>query len=156
MKTHNQIQKEWYQRQKQRQYIYVLMNKLTGDLYIGKTTNSLNKRFQQHVATAFNERRESPLYRAMRQYGKDNFTITKWITDKTEQELIQELKPQYNKQLKPLPKKVSGKDIRRERNKRIWTLRQEGMAIEALSKRFNLTIRMIYKILDTMSGTSSW
>jgi erythromycin esterase-like protein len=125
-------------------------------MYIGKTTNSLKKRFQQHIAAAVNEHKTTRLYEDIRKYGRDNFTITKWITDKTEQELIQELKPYYNKQLQAPKPRIHGKDVRQGRNKRIWELRQEGLGVDVLSKRFNLSTRMIYKILDTINETNSY
>lgn len=49
--------------------IYKIENKLNGMLYIGQTKQGIKKRFNQHCLA------DSYLGRAIRKYGKDNFTI---------------------------------------------------------------------------------
>ena len=58
-------------------YIYKIENTINGKVYIGKTEDSYQKRFQQHcndATKACNKNR--PLYSAIRKYGKENFTIS--------------------------------------------------------------------------------
>lgn len=57
-------------------FIYKITNKVNNKIYIGKTMTSIEKRFQEHIRESRKERTENrPLYRAIRKYGKENFTI---------------------------------------------------------------------------------
>lgn len=57
-------------------YIYEITNILNQKKYIGKTEQSIEKRFKEHCSDAFKERNEKrPLYAAMRKYGIENFQI---------------------------------------------------------------------------------
>lgn len=57
-------------------YIYKITNKINGKLYIGQTTKTIEKRWQTHKTDALrNNKRDYPLYRAMRKYGIENFEI---------------------------------------------------------------------------------
>ena len=54
-------------------FIYKITNKITGKFYIGKTTKSIQKRFQQHCSKADAGCKELKV--DIDKYGKDNFTI---------------------------------------------------------------------------------
>lgn len=57
-------------------YIYQITNDINGKIYIGKTENNIQKRFNEHCKDAFRERCEKrPLYAAMRKYGIEHFHI---------------------------------------------------------------------------------
>lgn len=57
-------------------YIYKITNNINNKIYIGKTENSIEKRFKEHCMGAFRDRNEKrPLYAAMRKYGIENFHI---------------------------------------------------------------------------------
>ena len=57
-------------------YIYKITNDVNGKIYIGKTENSIEKRFNKHCQDAFRPRCEKrPLYAAMRKYGVEHFHI---------------------------------------------------------------------------------
>jgi hypothetical protein len=57
-------------------YIYKITNTINGKMYIGKTEQTIEKRFQQHCQDSqrdgFSNR---PLYRAMQKYGVEFFSI---------------------------------------------------------------------------------
>lgn len=53
--------------------IYKATNKLTNEAYIGKTIKSLAKRKSDHKYEAFHRRRQSKFYRALREFGWENF-----------------------------------------------------------------------------------
>ena len=53
-------------------HVYKIINKANGKIYIGGTSQSANDRLREHWYKAQNGL-ESPLYRAMREYGKDCF-----------------------------------------------------------------------------------
>lgn len=57
-------------------YIYCITNLINGKQYIGKTTYSVTKRFQEHCRDSKRERCEKrPLYNAMNKYGIENFIV---------------------------------------------------------------------------------
>lgn len=57
-------------------YIYCITNLMNGKKYVGKTTYSITKRFQEHCKDCEKERCEKrPLYDAMNKYGISNFIV---------------------------------------------------------------------------------
>ena len=57
-------------------YIYKIVNKLNGKMYIGKTTGSIQKRWKEHLKDRKRSKFEQrPLYDAMLKYGIENFYI---------------------------------------------------------------------------------
>lgn len=58
-------------------YIYKIENDINQKIYIGKTENSLRKRFQEHCRDARkNTEEHRPLYAAMKKYGEEHFHIS--------------------------------------------------------------------------------
>lgn len=58
-------------------YIYKITNMVNNKIYIGKTLNSIEKRWKEHKNEYQKERVEKrPLYSAMKKYGIDNFEIS--------------------------------------------------------------------------------
>ena len=55
--------------------IYKITNKLNNKIYIGKTIHTAESRFKEHILSARNSSSNTHLYRAMRKYGVDNFTV---------------------------------------------------------------------------------
>ena len=62
--------------------IYKITNKINGKVYIGLTTQSLEYRWGRHLTESKNVKNEKHLYRAMRQYGVENFSID--VIDETD------------------------------------------------------------------------
>lgn len=59
-------------------YIYKIINDINGKIYIGKTNETIEKRFQEHCRDYKRETEEKrPLYSAMNKYGIENFSIEK-------------------------------------------------------------------------------
>ena len=57
-------------------YIYKIINDINGKIYIGKTYNSIEKRFKEHCADRLKGKCEQrPLYSAMNKYGVEHFHI---------------------------------------------------------------------------------
>ena len=70
-------------------YIYIITNNVNNKVYVGKTEDSIQKRFQEHCADSKKERcKNRPLYRAMNKYGCENFTIA--LLEETDQPEIRE------------------------------------------------------------------
>ena len=58
-------------------YIYKIENDINGKIYIGKTEFSIERRFKEHCKEAFREdRKQRPLYAAIRKYGEEHFHIS--------------------------------------------------------------------------------
>jgi len=58
-------------------YIYVITNDVNEKQYVGKTLETIDKRFKQHIRDRNrDEYRNRPLYRAMNKYGVDHFTVS--------------------------------------------------------------------------------
>lgn len=56
--------------------IYCITNLVNNKLYIGQTHRILQERWDEHLAAGLDITNHRPLYRAMRKYGKENFTIS--------------------------------------------------------------------------------
>ena len=77
--------------------IYMITNIMTGDRYIGKTSRTIEARWYQHQKNA-EYGHDTYLYRAMRKYGVENFTV-EHLSDGLDDEemlLIEQLRPEYN------------------------------------------------------------
>jgi len=87
----------------QHMYIYQITNTVNGKIYIGKTTKTIEERFQRHAYNA-NAKSQTYLHNAIRKYGTEAFTITELESgfnsedDLNEAEIryISELSPHYN------------------------------------------------------------
>ena len=56
--------------------IYLITNKINNKKYVGKTEYDINKRWREHISDSRKEKLEiRPLYRAIRKYGSENFSI---------------------------------------------------------------------------------
>jgi hypothetical protein len=70
-------------------YIYMITNKINGKVYVGKTEESIQKRFVEHCNDSKKDRcKNRPLYRAMNKYGCENFTVS--LLEETDQPEIRE------------------------------------------------------------------
>lgn len=57
-------------------YIYKITNTINNKLYIGKTINTIEKRFAEHIKQSkIPQAKKRPLYNAINKYGIENFTI---------------------------------------------------------------------------------
>lgn len=57
-------------------FIYVITNDINGKQYVGKTNNTVEQRFKEHIRDSRKERCEKrPLYSAMNKYGVKHFFI---------------------------------------------------------------------------------
>lgn len=82
--------------------VYEIVNTITGDFYIGSTVD-LEKRKKEHFyKSTWRQNQNKPLYKDMKQYGKNNFLFkTIWLCEpyelkKYEQAAIEKYKPKYN------------------------------------------------------------
>lgn len=81
-------------------YIYKITNNVNDKIYVGKTIRSLKIRFKEHLKDSDIE--DNKLYRAMRKYGKENFSIeeieevSKEVLSERERFWIKEYDSYYN------------------------------------------------------------
>lgn len=70
-------------------YIYKIVNKTNGKIYIGKTTYTIAYRWIQHISAATSDKEKDDynylLHKAIRKYGVDNFVIE--VVEEVEDEL---------------------------------------------------------------------
>ena len=58
-------------------YVYLIENKINGHKYVGKTYNTIQERWHEHLKDAKREdKADRPIYRAINKYGANNFTIS--------------------------------------------------------------------------------
>lgn len=57
-------------------YIYLITNDENGKKYVGQTTKTVSERWAQHRLESRLDRAVSSLYRAIRKYGQDKFSVT--------------------------------------------------------------------------------
>lgn len=74
-------------------FIYKITNIVNDKIYIGQSIRSIEKRFQRHINDAINNILDTHLARAIRKYGKENFTLELIDTANNQDELNQ--KEQY-------------------------------------------------------------
>ena len=94
--------------------IYLILNKQTGEKYIGNTTLAMNKEWVHHIDRSKRMSSE-PLHKAFRQYGTHNFMI-KELDECDESEFnektnhwIDQYKPEYNPDVEKVEKPMQEK-----------------------------------------------
>jgi len=96
-------------------FIYLILNKQTGEKYIGNTTTAMNKEWAHHIDCSKRMSSE-PLHKAFREHGVHNFMIKQ--IDECDESLfeektnywIQQYQPEYN----PAPIPILKKEIVQE------------------------------------------
>lgn len=58
-------------------FIYKITNNVNGKVYIGKTQRTIEIRWKEHQRDCFNKDKDNKLYRAIRKYGIENFSVEK-------------------------------------------------------------------------------
>lgn len=61
-------------------YIYLVVNKINSKKYIGQTTRTIQKRWEDHIYNALNNHDDFYFHRAIKKYGVENFNITELIS----------------------------------------------------------------------------
>jgi len=139
--------------------IYMLTNKLTGDIYVGQSID-LRKRFLNYFNLSYLSRRnELIICRAIIKYGYSNFSLTileycdKCDLDIREQHYFDVLNPKYNIQ------KIAGGSskglILSEETKNKISKALKGVYPSCILPKFGLNIRSIRKY-SSQSGADSF
>ena len=96
--------------------IYLILNKQTGEKYVGNTTLAMNKEWIYHIDRS-KRMSADPLHKAFRQHGVHNFMIKE--LDECDESLfeerttywIQQYKPEYNPIIIPEPTPIKEEPI---------------------------------------------
>ena len=73
--------------------IYKITNKITEQIYIGCTINTLDRRLNEHIYRCFKTDLSSKFYNSMRKYGRENFTID--LIEECDLEIIYSTEKKY-------------------------------------------------------------
>lgn len=98
-------------------YIYKIKNNITSQIYIGKTENDVEKRFLRHKSNAA-KGMETYLYRSMRKYGLENFSIE--VVEETNIEEINKREMYHISENSPELNMTLGGDGGSTTHNRIW------------------------------------
>lgn len=98
-------------------YIYCITNLITNQRYIGKTELTIEKRFKKHKSNAI-KGHDTYLYRSMRKYGIDNFSID--IVETTTKEFLSFKESYHINLLKPELNMTAGGDGGSTTHNRMW------------------------------------
>lgn len=135
-------------------YIYQITNDINGKIYIGKTEQSIHKRFIEHCS----ERKRSPdrpLYRAMNKYGIEHFHIE--LLEETNQpeerevfwiEQKQSFKNGYNATLGGDGKHYLDYDL-------IYSTYEVLQNATAVAKKLNISVDSVYTVVKQKGAIKS-
>ena len=82
--------------------VYEIVNTITGDFYIGSSIDLYRRKNEHFIESTWKQNQNKPLYKDMKQYGKDNFLFKPiWLCNpeelkKYEQIAIEKHNPKYN------------------------------------------------------------
>lgn len=137
-------------------YIYKITNHINGKVYIGQTRNLIEYRWQHHLYKGRNPDKpdtDYPLYRAMRKYGLENFSILQ--VEEVDNEFLDERECYWIQQENSLTPNgyncdLGGKGVSRynydEILKYYFTEANENASETA--RKFNCSLQTILKILE--------
>ena len=84
--------------------VYAIVHKTTGQTYIGLTGTKLKVRWRAHVSKALNHSRGSPIERAIREHGPDQFELKVLETAETYEQGVKR-ENHWIRELKKEPRK---------------------------------------------------
>ena len=137
-------------------YIYKITNQINKKIYIGKTLETIEERWRQHIKDSKRARIEKrPLYSAFNKYGIDNFTIeiveecsVKEIDERERYwiEYFRSFKEGYNATLGGDGRAYCDYDL-------IYTLFKQGLNLKEISKKLGYGTDTCSKALKTFGIT---
>lgn len=140
-------------------YIYKIQNKINNKIYIGQTRYNINKRWSEHCFSSFELNSNYPLHRAIRKYGKENFTID--IVEEISDDLLNEHEVYwigFYHSYAPLGKgynaTLGGEGNRLYEAQVIYDLWDKGLCITQISEQIGADRHIITDILSSYSNYS--
>lgn len=134
-------------------YIYQITNDINGKIYIGKTEESIEKRWKEHCSDYKKERcKDRPLYRAMNKYGIEHFHIEQLeeTDDPSEREKYwieqkQSFKNGYNATLGGDGKRYLDYDL-------IYSTYEVVQNASEVARRLNISVDSVYTVIHQRGG----
>jgi len=131
--------------------IYLILNKQTGEKYVGNTTLAMNKEWVHHIERSKRMSSE-PLHKAFREYGVHNFMIKELdeyddtCLDNKLNEWINKYKPEYNpikekEVIQEKPKPIPTPVVKEKRNYNADNLKPFNEHTRGNGKHLGLKIR---------------
>ena len=134
-------------------YVYQITNDINGKIYIGKTEESIEKRWREHCKDYKKERcKNRPLYRAMNKYGIEHFHIEQleetdnasereiyWIEQK------QSFKNGYNATMGGDGKRYLDYDL-------IYSTYEVVQNATEVARRLNISVDSVYTVIHQRGG----
>lgn len=137
-------------------YIYKITNHINGKVYIGQTRNLIEYRWQHHLYKGRNQDKPDtnyPLYRAMRKYGLENFSILQ--IEEIDNELLDERECYWIQQENSLTPNgyncdLGGKGVSRYNHDEVlkYYLNEANENASETARKFGCSLQTILKILE--------
>lgn len=131
-------------------FIYKIQNNLDGKLYIGKTCTTISNRWNHHLNDY--TKKDWHLYRAMRKYGAENFSIEP--IEQCSDDLLNEREIYWIKKLDTFyngyNETLGGEgrlQISREEVKDLW---ESGLSVKSIAERLDVWYTSIIDILKQL------
>lgn len=136
-------------------YIYKISNQINNKVYIGQTSRTIEKRWKDHQKSAIID--QTPLYRAMRKYGIDQFHISE--IEKCSDDLLNEREiywiDYYNSYYNGYNATLGGNGHVKYSKEEIFSLWQEGKTEREISNILGCASKVIVGALDSYEVPAS-
>ena len=76
-------------------WLYKITNRVNGKVYVGYTKHSIDRRWREHLVSAFNRQSPYKIHAAIRKYGADQFTIEELASGPDRAHICEHLEPYY-------------------------------------------------------------
>ena len=147
-------------------YIYKIVNKTNGKIYIGKTTYTIACRWIQHISAATSNKEKDDynylLHKAIRKYGVDNFVVE--VIEEIEDELQLSSREMYwisyynscilEEDSNGYNMTYGGEGASKINKQKIYQLWNEGFGSLEIAKQTGHHSTSIKNILETLEGYS--
>lgn len=147
-------------------YIYKIVNKTNGKIYIGKTTYTVDYRWIQHVSAATSDKEKDDynylLHKAIRKYGADNFVVE--VVEEVEDELKLSSREMYwishynscilEEDSNGYNMTYGGEGASKINKQKIYQLWNDGFGSLEIAKQTGHHSTSVKNILETLEGYS--
>lgn len=132
-------------------FIYCITNKVNGKQYVGKTMDTVEQRFKEHLRNVNTERnKKRPLYAAFKKYGINSFIVS--TLEECEESLLNEREIFWINKLDTYRNGYNatcgGDGFTKYNYEAIWEKYQELQNIQATARLFGCDRRVVRSIIN--------
>lgn len=137
-------------------YIYMITNKIDGSIYVGKTVDSIQSRWKDHIYSAYSNVDNFYLHNAIKKYGQENFLVEKLeecentILSEREIYWIKEKKSFYKDNEKGYNLTRGGDGVTKYSDEELLELWDKNLNLHEISQILNANIGTISKRLQIL------